>query len=230
MTGRGSRRGRADRGAGAVAVDGDRGGARRADGRFAGPLVALIGATGRTEELAVDYLRIAAAGLPFALIALAGQGYLRGVSDMRTPLVILVTANLFNVVLGLVLIYGLDIGFLGSAISTVVAQAGMGAAFVVHLLRPEARAAGRRSRRCGRSCASAARSSCAPPRCTRRSSWPARCWPAIGDDSLGAHQIAFQLFVFLALVLDSVAIAGQVMVGRMLGAGDVRGRAARRGG
>ena len=42
----------------------------------------------------------------------------------------------------------------------------------------------------------------------------------VGDDSLGAHQIAFQLFVFLALVLDSVAIAGQVMVGRMLGAGD----------
>ena len=51
----------------------------------------------------------------------------------------------------------------------------------------------------------------------------------VGDDSLGAHQIAFQLFVFLALVLDSVAIAGQVMVGRMLGAGDTAGaRAAAR--
>jgi Na+-driven multidrug efflux pump len=45
----------------------------------------------------------------------------------------------------------------------------------------------------------------------------------VGAASLGAHQIAFQLFVFLALVLDAIAIAGQVMVGRMLGAGDARG-------
>jgi Na+-driven multidrug efflux pump len=44
-----------------------------------------------------------------------------------------------------------------------------------------------------------------------------------GAASLGAHQIAFQLFVFLALVLDALAIAAQVMVGRMLGAGDAAG-------
>jgi putative MATE family efflux protein len=42
----------------------------------------------------------------------------------------------------------------------------------------------------------------------------------VGADSLAAHQIAFQLFVFLALVLDAIAIAGQVIVGRTLGAGD----------
>jgi len=41
-----------------------------------------------------------------------------------------------------------------------------------------------------------------------------------GDASIGAHQIAFQLWLFLALVLDAVAIAGQVLVGRALGAGD----------
>jgi putative MATE family efflux protein len=40
----------------------------------------------------------------------------------------------------------------------------------------------------------------------------------IGAASLAAHQIAFQLWAFIALILDSVAIAGQVMVGRMLGA------------
>ena len=45
----------------------------------------------------------------------------------------------------------------------------------------------------------------------------------VGAASLGAHQIAFQLWVFLALVLDAIAIAGQVMVGRMLGAGDADG-------
>ena len=41
-----------------------------------------------------------------------------------------------------------------------------------------------------------------------------------GDASIAAHQIAFQLWIFLALVLDAIAIAGQVLVGRALGAGD----------
>ena len=45
----------------------------------------------------------------------------------------------------------------------------------------------------------------------------------VGSASLGAHQIAFQLFIFLALLLDALAIAAQVLVGRMLGAGDAAG-------
>ena len=45
-----------------------------------------------------------------------------------------------------------------------------------------------------------------------------------GDASLGAHQIAFQLWIFLALVLDAVAIAGQIIVGRELGAGPAGAR------
>jgi Na+-driven multidrug efflux pump len=45
----------------------------------------------------------------------------------------------------------------------------------------------------------------------------------MGDAQLAAHQIASQLFIFLALMLDAVAIAGQVIVGRMLGARDADG-------
>jgi Na+-driven multidrug efflux pump len=45
----------------------------------------------------------------------------------------------------------------------------------------------------------------------------------MGDAQIGAHQIAYQLFVLLALILDAIAIAGQVIVGRMLGAGDADG-------
>src|SRR3712207_8175829 len=51
-------------------------------------------------------------------------------SDLRTPLVIVVVANAVNVVLNVVFIYGFDWGLAGSAWATVVAQAGMGAAFV----------------------------------------------------------------------------------------------------
>jgi MATE family, multidrug efflux pump len=73
---------------------------------LAEPLVELMGGEGRTGDLAVLYLRVGSFGLPFALIALAGQGFLRGVSDLRTPLVIVVVANAVNVVLNVVFIYG----------------------------------------------------------------------------------------------------------------------------
>jgi putative MATE family efflux protein len=42
-----------------------------------------------------------------------------------------------------------------------------------------------------------------------------------GVASVGAHQIALQLWFFSALVLDAVAIAAQSLVGAALGAGDV---------
>ncbi|MEJ7842222.1 MAG: MATE family efflux transporter, partial [Rubrobacter sp.] len=42
---------------------------------FAAPAVALMGGTGETAEMAVSYLRISALGVPFAMIALAGQGF-----------------------------------------------------------------------------------------------------------------------------------------------------------
>lgn len=40
-----------------------------------------------------------------------------------------------------------------------------------------------------------------------------------GTTSLAAHQVGWQLWTFLALLLDSLAIAGQALVGRTLGAG-----------
>jgi putative MATE family efflux protein len=184
------------------------------------PLVGLMGGEGRTGELAVLYLRIGTLGLPFALIALAGQGWLRGVSNLRTPLVIVVAANAANVALNVLFIYGFGWGLAGSAWATVVAQAGMGAAFVRALLaaradsrrpslarmRPLARIGGQIFVRTAALYGSFLVASAVVAR--------------MGDDSLGAHQIAFQLFVFLALVLDAIAIAGQVIVGRSLGAGD----------
>ena len=66
---------------------------------LAPPAVAVMGGSGEVGEMAVTYLRISALGLPFAMIALAGQGFLRGISDLRRPLVILVAANAANVVL-----------------------------------------------------------------------------------------------------------------------------------
>ncbi len=187
---------------------------------FAGPAIALLGGEGEVGRLAERYVRISAFGVPFALIALAGQGYLRGVSDLRTPLIVLLAGNAVNLVLELLFVYGFDWGLDGSAAGTVIAQAGMGAAFVVLLLRPAATT--RRPRRA----LLAPLLSTGGDLVVRTGALLGSFLVAsavlarIGDASLGAHQVAFQLFVFLALVLDAVAIAGQVLVGRMLGAGD----------
>jgi putative MATE family efflux protein len=184
------------------------------------PLVDLMGADGHTAELAVLYLRIGSLGLPFALIALAGQGFLRGVSDLRTPLVIVVVANVANVLLNLLFIYGFDWGLAGSAWATVVAQLGMGVAFVAALLRAPATSR-RPSLARMRPLARIGSEIFVRTTALYASFLVAGAVLArVGNDSLAAHQVAFQLFVFLALVLDAVAIAGQVIVGRSLGAGD----------
>jgi putative MATE family efflux protein len=197
---------------------------------LADPLVALLGGDGETAALAARYVRISAAGLPAALIALAGQGYLRGVGDLRTPLVIVVAAQVVNVVLELWFVYGLDWGLDGSAAGTVVAQAAMGATFAWLLLRSPAS-----SRRPQRALLAPllrisgdlfVRSAALLAAFATASAVVAR----IGEASLGAHQIAMNLFMFLALALDALAIAAQVLVGRALGsgaAGDARAVALR---
>jgi putative MATE family efflux protein len=190
---------------------------------FAAPLLAGLGGHGRSGHFALVYFRIAAIGLPAALVALAGQGYLRGVSNLRRPLEIVVAANIANLVLEVLFVYGFGWGIAGSAAGTAIAQTGMGAAFVVELLRP--RAASRRPSlqemrplfRTGRQIF--VRTAALFASFLVAASVLAR----MGDAQIGAHQIAYQLFIFLALVLDAVAIAGQVIVGRMLGAGDADG-------
>ena len=183
-------------------------------------IVGAMGGEGQTADYAVTYLRIVSLGLPFAFLAIGAQGYLRGVADLRTPLLVLIAGNVANAILEVVFVYGFGWGIEGSAWGTVLAQAGMGAAFVALLLRS---ARGdmrprvvlmRRLIKVGRhifvrTAALMAAFTLAGALVTR-----------FGDASIAAHQIVFQLWIFLALVLDAIAIAGQVLVGRALGAGE----------
>jgi putative MATE family efflux protein len=162
------------------------------------------------------------------LVALAGEGCLRGLGDLRSPLRILVVANLANVVLEVAFVYGLHMGLLGSALGTLIAELAMGVVFARRMLliagpdrrpRPEAM---RPLLRTGGHLT--VRTLALLAAFTLCSALAAR----MGTASLAAHQVAFQLFLFLALVLDAIAIAGQIMIARLLGSDDSAG--ARRAG
>jgi putative MATE family efflux protein len=187
---------------------------------LAEPLVALMGGEGRAADDAVTYLRIAAIGFPAAFLALGGQGYLRGVADLRTPLAIVIAGNVANVVLEVLFVYGFEWGIAGSAAGTAVAQLGMGAAFVVVILRGLVPGESRLRLDLARRVLSLGKWIFIRTTALMGSFVLAGAVATrVGEASIGAHQIAFQLFIFLALVLDSIAIAGQIIVGRELGAG-----------
>ncbi|HEX6417299.1 MAG TPA: MATE family efflux transporter, partial [Acidimicrobiales bacterium] len=187
------------------------------------PLVGLMGAEGAVRANALVYLRISLLGVPAMLVVLAGTGYLRGLQDTRTPLVVAVTTAGVNLVVEVVLIYGLDQGIGASALATVVAQTLAAAVYLSRIggavaslgvgLRPHP-ASLRRLGAVGRdllvrTAALRAALVVATAVATR-----------LGTVEVAAHQVAFEIWSFLALGLDAIAIAGQAMVGRALGASD----------
>ncbi|MDH3705680.1 MAG: MATE family efflux transporter [Acidimicrobiia bacterium] len=194
---------------------------------LAEPLVALfggeLGRSGPVRNEALTYLRISLFGFPFLLMSLAGVGYLRGLQDTVRPLVVSVGSATLNLVLELVLIYGFDFGIGASAFATVVAQV-VAAGLYVHWIRREVRRHGvglGADRSAIRSLAGAGVDLFWRTLALRGSFTVATAAAArLGSVALAAHQITFELWSFLALGLDAIAIAGQAIVARMLGAGD----------
>ncbi|WP_240755805.1 MATE family efflux transporter [Nocardioides iriomotensis] len=193
---------------------------------LAGPLVALFGPDPVVEEHATTYLRWAFLGVVPLLVMMATTGILRGLQDTRTPLVVAVAGNLVNIVLNVALVYGLDLGIAGSAIGTDLAQLASAAALVWVVVRAARREGAplrpdlpgvRRAARAG--VALVVRT------LTLRASLLVMTYGAatLGAAATATHQLAITLWTFLAFALDAVAIAGQAITGRYLGAADLDG-------
>ncbi|HZX57000.1 MAG TPA: MATE family efflux transporter, partial [Ilumatobacteraceae bacterium] len=178
---------------------------------LANPLAWLLGGRGDVLEYAVTYLRISCVGLPSVLITYVGHGVMRGVNQLRKPLQIVVIANVINLVLEVIAVYWLDLGVAGSAWSTVIVQAGAAMMFL-RVLRPH-RGGGRPSpelmKRLLRSGKHFAVRSLA-----MFAVWNTATAVAARVDTatLAAHQVLTQLFMFLALMLDALAIPAQSLV------------------
>ncbi|WP_329382337.1 MATE family efflux transporter [Streptomyces sp. NBC_01351] len=189
-------------------------------------LVSLFGASDTVAPYAVTYLRISAVGIPAMLMVLAATGVLRGLQDTRTPLYVAIGGFTLNAGLNAALVYGAGLGIAGSAWGTVIAQCAMAAAYLVVVVRGARRhGASLRPDAAGiRACAQAG-----APLLVRTLSLRAILLIAtavaarLGDADIAAHQILLSLWTLLAFALDAIAIAGQAIIGRYLGAGDTDG-------
>jgi putative MATE family efflux protein len=189
-------------------------------------IVELFGASDTAAPYATTYLRISALGIPAMLVVLASTGVLRGLQDTRTPLYVAVAGFVANAVLNAGLVYGADLGIAGSAWGTVIAQWGMSVAYLVVVVR-----GARRHGASLRPDAAGIRASAQAgvPLLVRTLSLRAILMIAtavaarLGDADIAAHQIILSLWSLLAFALDAIAIAGQAIIGRYLGADDTEG-------
>lgn len=187
----------------------------------AGPVVRVVtGGAGPVADDAERWLRIAILGLPGVLLVLAGNGWLRGVQDTRTPVRIVVLANAVSAVASPVLVYPTGMGLAGSAVANVCAQV-LAAALCVRALRAE-RVPSRPQWHVMRSQLVVSRDLVARSLAFQAAYMTAAAVAGrMGAAQLAAHQVGLQLWEFIALLLDSFAIAAQSLVGAALGGGDV---------
>ncbi|MEV0333704.1 MATE family efflux transporter [Nocardia sp. NPDC050717] len=193
---------------------------------FAGPLCAAIAGGGDIAEEALTWVRIALFGVPLILLSMAGNGWMRGVQDVRRPLMYVVAGLVLSALLCPVLVYGLlgapRLELAGSAVANVAGQLVSGGLFVYALLRERVSLRPRPS-------VMRAQLVLGRDLIVRSLSFQvcfvsaAAVAARFGAASVAAHQLVLQLWNFLALTLDSLAIAAQTLVGAALGAGNARG-------
>jgi putative MATE family efflux protein len=186
---------------------------------LAGPLTRLLaGGAGPVAEAGEQWLRIASLGAPLLLVSQAGNGWLRGVAELRRPVHYVLAGSLLSLVLCPLLVHAVGLGLIGSAVANVAGQALAAGLFLRALARegapwrPRPAAIGAQLV-IGRDLL--LRAAVLQLSFLVAAGVAARA----GTAELGAHQIALQLFFFLALVLDAYAIAAQTLVGQALGGG-----------
>jgi putative MATE family efflux protein len=190
----------------------------------ANPLLSVIAGGGEIAQAAAPWLRIAVLGAPAILISMAGNGWMRGVQDTVRPLRYVIAGFAVSAVLCPLLVYGWlgmpRLELAGSAVANLVGQWVAAVLFVRALLSEKVPLLPHPS---------VLRAQVVMGRdlLLRTMAFQA-CFVSagavaarFGAAAVAAHQVVLQLWSFLALVLDSLAIAAQSLVGAALGAGQL---------
>ncbi|WP_457637129.1 MATE family efflux transporter [Oceanithermus sp.] len=188
-------------------------------------LVRLMGAEGSVYPLALGYLRLRAlAGLAIMWL-MAAHGVYRGLQDTRTPFWVTFWINAANVALDYIFIFPLGMGLLGAALASVLAQSAGAAWFYLNLrqlgavrpwpgltpLLPFLKVGGELL----------VRTFSLVGAITLAAAVAAR----VGTVAVAAHQVAWQIWLFIAMSVDALAIAAQALVARFRGEDPERVRA-----
>ena len=191
------------------------------------PLVsALAGSSagGEIADEALPWVRIATFGVPAILVSAAGNGWMRGVQDTMRPLRYVVTGFALSAVLCPLLVYGWlglpRLELAGSAVANLVGQ-WLAALLFLRALFVE-RVSWRIDPAILRAQVVLGRDLLLRTLAFQACFVSAGAVAArFGAAAVAAHQVVLQLWNFLALVLDSLAIAAQSLVGAALGAGQL---------
>ena len=189
---------------------------------FAQPLAMALSGSYETSLESARWMRVAAFAIPLTLLIMAGNGWMRGVQNTRLPFWLTLCGLIPGAVLLPILVH--RFGLVGSAIANVIGIGITASLFVAVLVREHLRYSGdfapqfdviRQQLVLG--CDLILRSMSFQISLLAAAAVAGR----FGVAALAAHQILLQLWNFLALVLDSLAIAAQTLTGSALGTGDV---------
>ena len=195
------------------------------------PLYRLLGAEAAVVERGANYFRVYSAGAPLTLMVYSSVGFFRGIQNTRTPLVIAFIITLLQLIFDYALIYGNfglpELGLIGAAVAAFIAQLGGATIYLALFLTSRQTAdyravVGRRITiaglkplfRIGQDLA--IRTGALRLSLVFATSTAAR----MGAATLAAYEIVFQLFMLCSDVIDGLAIAGQALMAKHLGAHD----------
>jgi len=102
-------------------------------------LFPIMGATDNLTDLSLSYINIILLFSPFMLCAMVGNSLLRGDGDMKTPMYVMGSAAILNIILDPIFIFGLDLGVVGAAIATVIARMSAIVYLIYHILSGKSR-------------------------------------------------------------------------------------------
>ncbi|MDF1489247.1 MATE family efflux transporter [Tessaracoccus caeni] len=186
-------------------------------------LAAGLGATDAVLAEATSYLRWSLPGLPGMLVMLAATGTFRGLSDARTPLVLLICSAALNLVLNILFVFGLGAGLGGVGLALALAELALGGvAWWLVTRRCLAAGAHLRPSLTEMRHSLAVGTPLLLRTVTLRVALLITTYVATaqGAVALASHHIVMQVWGLLAYALDALAIAGQTIIGLALGAGD----------
>ena len=185
------------------------------------PLCWLLGGRDADLSQAVIYVRTVLLGVPGMLIVYASNGLFRGLQKASITLVVAVAGAVVNTVLDVVFVIGLGWGIGGSGFATFIAQWFMGIALLVPAIRWARRSKVSLKPRWEGITASGKEGSLLFVRTLAlRAGLVATLMAAasLGTAVLAGYQVVNASWNVMLNLLDSVAIAGQALIGAELGA------------